>query len=125
MNLHPLRDEADYDRALAEIDSLMGRDLGSADADRLDLLVTLVGAYEARTWPVDLPDPVAAIRFAMEQRDVDREALAGILGSHGAVDDVLERRRPLSLEMIRRLHDRLGTPAEVLIRDYALVQPAA
>lgn len=125
MDLRPLQTEADYECALADIDRLMGRELAPEDADRLDVLVTLVEAYEMRHWPVDLPDPVSAIVFVMEQRDLNAAGLGEILGSRAVADEVLHRRRALSLDMIRRLHETLGIPAEVLIRDYALSQPAA
>lgn len=112
MKLKPIRSEADYDAALAEIDRLMDAEPGTGRGDRLDVLVTLVEAYEARVWAVDPPDPIDAIKLRMEQRGLTRRDLEPILGSSGRVSEVLNRRRPLSLEMMRRLHVRLGIPAE-------------
>jgi len=125
MDTRPLHDEADYERALSEVDALMGRDISDNEAVRLELLVTLVEAYESKAWPVDLPDPVSAIEFVMEQRSLGRDDIAPLLGSRTIADDVLQRRRALTLDMIRSLHERLGIPADLLIRDYALTKPAA
>jgi len=89
---------------------------GTADGDRLEVLITLVEDYERRRYPMDPPDPIAAIRFRLEQQGLDQRALIGVIGSRTRVYEVLRGDRPLTLAMIRRLHERFGIPAEVLIR---------
>ena len=114
--ISPIRTDADYDRALAEVERLWGAKLGTAEGDRLDVLATLVYACENEHQPMDLPDPVDAILFRMEQQGISRKDLASVLGTRTRVSEVLNRRRGLSIDMIRRLHARLGISAEVLIR---------
>jgi HTH-type transcriptional regulator/antitoxin HigA len=114
--LKPIRTEADYNAALAEIERLWGAKSGTPEGDRLDILATLVDAYENQHHPIDPPDPIEAIKFRMEQQGLTRKDLEGILGTRTRVAEVLNRRRGLSINMIRRLHEKLGIPAEVLIR---------
>ena len=114
--LRPIRREADYEAAVAEIERLWGAKAGTPEGDRLDVLATLVDAYEAEHDPIDPPDPIEAIRFRMEQQGLTRKDLERILGSRTRVSEILNRKRGLSIAMIRRLHETLGTPAEVLIR---------
>lgn len=114
--LRPIRTEADYDAALKEVEALWGARSGTPAGDRLDILATLIEAYEDDHYPMDPPDPIAAIKFRMEQQGLTRKDLEGILGTRTRVAEVLNGRRGLSINMIRRLHDRLGIPAEVLIR---------
>ncbi len=114
--LKPIRSEADYEAALAEIERLWGARAGTAEGDRLDILATLVDVYENEHYPIDPPDPIEAIKFRMEQQEITRKDLEGVLGSRTRVAEVLNRRRGLSMNMIRRLHEKLGIPAEVLIR---------
>ena len=114
--LRPIRSEADYEAAVAEIERLWGAKAGTPEGDRLDVLATLVDAYEAEHDPIDPPDPIEAIRFRMEQQGLTRKDLERILGSRTRVSEILNRKRGLSIAMIRRLHETLGTPAEVLIR---------
>ena len=114
--LKPLRTEADYEAAIAEIEALWGASAGTPRGDRLDILATLVDVYENEHYPMDPPDPIEAIVFRMEQQGLTRKDLEGILGSRTRVAEVLNRRRGLSINMIRRLHDTLGISAEVLIR---------
>jgi len=115
-NLKPIRTEADYQAALVVIERLWGARTGTPEGDRLDILATLVDAYENEHYPVDPPDPIEAIKFRMEQRGLNRKDLADILGSRARVAEVLNRRRGLSINMIRRLHEKLGISVEVLIR---------
>lgn len=112
----PIRTEADHAKAMAEVKRLWGAKPGTSAGDRLDVLVTLIDAYETEHHPMDAPDPVEAIRFRMEQEGLTRRDLEDIIGSRTRIAEVLNRRRGLSIAMIRRLHDRLGIPAEVLIR---------
>lgn len=114
--LKPIRTEADYDAALAEVERLWGAKSGTPDGDRLDVLVTLIEVYEAKNYPMDPPDPIEAIRFRMEQQGLTRRDLEPMIGPRNRVADVLNRKRGLSIEMIRQLHNHLGISAEVLIR---------
>jgi HTH-type transcriptional regulator/antitoxin HigA len=115
-SLKPIRSKADYDNALAEIERLWGARRGTPNGDRLDVLATLIDAYEAEHHPMDPPDPIDAILFRMEQQGLRRKDLEPLIGSRTRVAEVLNRRRGLSISMIRRLHDHLGIPADVLIR---------
>jgi HTH-type transcriptional regulator / antitoxin HigA len=114
--LRPIRSEADYEAALKEVERLWGAKSGTPEGDRLDVLATLIDAYEAQNFPIDPPDPIEAILFRMEQQGLTRKDLEPILGARNRVSEVLNRKRGLSLEMIRKLHTRLGISAEVLIR---------
>jgi len=115
MEIKPIKTNADHRAALAEIGRLMDAEKDSADGDRLDVLATLVEAYEAKRFPIDPPDPVAAIEFRMEQRGLTRRDLEPMIGGRGRVSEVLSGKRALSLAMIRRLHEGLGIPAEALL----------
>lgn len=117
--IKPIRSEADYGCALAELERLWGARSGTPEGDRLDVVATLIDAYENEYHPVDPPDPIEAIKFRMEQQGLTRKDLEGILGTRTRVSEVLNRRRVLSINMIRRLHDKLGISAEVLIRPCA------
>ena len=114
--LKPIRSEADYEQALAELERLWGAKSGTPEGDRLDVLATLIDAYEARHHPIDPPDPIEAIRFRMEQQGLTRRDLEPLIGSRARVTEVLNRKRSLSIAMIRRLHTALGISADVLIR---------
>src|ERR1043165_6248951 len=115
MEIRPIKNERDYRKALKEIDSLMNARANTPDGDRLDVLVTLVEAWEEKHWSIDLPDPIEAILFAIEQRGLSRRDLEPFIGSRARVAEVLNHKRSLTLPMIRRLHEGLGIPAEVLI----------
>jgi HTH-type transcriptional regulator/antitoxin HigA len=112
----PIRTEADYEVALAEIEKLWGAKSGTPRGDRLDVLATLIDAYEAERFPMDPPDPIEAIKFRMQQQGLTRRDLEEIIGTRTRIAEVLNRKRGLSIGMIRRLHKRLGISAEVLIR---------
>jgi HTH-type transcriptional regulator/antitoxin HigA len=114
--LKPIRNDADHAAAMAEVARLWGAKAGTPDGDRLDVLVTLIDAYEAKHHALEAPDPVEAIKFRMEQQGLTRRDLESIIGTRTRIAEVLNRRRGLSIDMIRRLHERLGIPAEVLIR---------
>ncbi len=115
MDIKPIRTEADYDEALAEISGLLDAPEGSPDADRLEVLSTLVESYEERHHPIDPPDPVEVIKFRMEHMGLTRKDLEPLIGGRGRVSEVLNRKRGLSLSMIRNLHAGLGIPAKILI----------
>ncbi len=114
--IKPIRDEAGHNAALAEIERLWGATSGTAKGDRLEILITLVDAYEADRFPMDPPDPIAAIEFRMDQLGLTRKDLEPMIGTRARVAEVMNRKRSLSIEMIRRLHDELGISADVLIR---------
>lgn len=114
--LKPIRTKADYDVALAEVEALWGSRNGTSKGDRLDILATLIEAYEAKHFPMDPPDPIEAILFRMEQQGIGRKDLESMIGTRARVAEVLNRKRGLSIEMIRQLHTKLGISAEVLIR---------
>ncbi|MCC7347604.1 MAG: helix-turn-helix domain-containing protein [Variibacter sp.] len=114
--VRPIRTKADYAYALAEVARLWGAGRGTRDGDRLDVLATLIDAYEAEHFRFDPPDPIEAIKFRMEQQGLTRKDLEPLIGSRTRVAEVLSRKRNLSIAMIRRLHAGLGIPAEVLIR---------
>jgi HTH-type transcriptional regulator/antitoxin HigA len=116
MRLRPIKTEADHEAALREIEHLWGAKDGTPEGDRLDILTTLVEVYEQAHFPIDLPDPIEAIKFRLEQQGQDKKALVGIIGNRTRVYEVLRRDRALSLSMIRRLNQQLRIPAEVLIR---------
>ncbi len=116
MDITPIKTDADYRAALAGIEALMNAEPDTPDGDRLDVLATLVEAYEARHFPIAAPDPIAAIKFRMQQMGLTRKDLEPLLGTRGRVSEVLSGRR-LSLSMIRRLNAELNIPAEVLIKE--------
>ena len=115
IDIHPVRTERDHARALQQIGKLWGARRGSPEAEKLEILVTLVDAYEAKRHRIAPPDPIEAIRFRMEQEGLTRADLEKVIGSRARVSEVLNRRRPLTVAMIRRLRDALGISADVLI----------
>ena len=119
MDIQPIRTEASYKVTLRQISTLLASDPapGTPKGDRLDILTTLVQAYEARHWPIEAPDPVEAIKFRMEQSGLTVKDLEPIIGRSNRVYEVLNRKRPLTLAMIRRLHRDLGIPADILIAE--------
>jgi HTH-type transcriptional regulator/antitoxin HigA len=116
MDIKPIKTEADYEAALAEVATLMDARLGTAAGDRLDILVTLIEAYEEKHWRIDPPDPIEAIKQRMQHQGLTRSDLERVLGSKSRVSEILNRKRPLTLNMIRRLHTVLRIPAESLIQ---------
>ena len=122
MEIRPIRTEADYEAALTEIERLFDAKPNTPESDRLDVLTTLVEAYEMRHYPISAPDPVEAIKYYMESRGLSRADLEPYIGGRARVAEVLNRKRALSLNMIRRLHAGLGIPAEVLVQPYAVAE---
>jgi HTH-type transcriptional regulator/antitoxin HigA len=115
MRIRPVRNDADHREAMAEIERLWGAPEGSPQADQLEVLVTLVNAYETEHHRIEAPDPIAAIEFRMEQQGLTRKDLEPLIGGRGRVSEILSGQRPLTLAMIRRLHQSLGIPADVLL----------
>jgi HTH-type transcriptional regulator / antitoxin HigA len=114
--LKPIRTEVDYEAALAELERLWGARSGTPRGDRLDVLATLIDAYETKHFPMDPPDPIDAIQFRMEQQGLTRKDLEPLIGHRGRVAEIMNRKRSLSIDMIRQLHEKLGISADVLIR---------
>jgi HTH-type transcriptional regulator/antitoxin HigA len=117
MEIKPIRTKADYRAALKKIEPLMSARAGSRDGERLDVMVTLIEAYEKKHYALDLPDPVEAIKFRMEQMALAPKDLVPMIGQINRVYEILNRKRPLTLQMIRRLHRKLDIPAESLINE--------
>ena len=117
MHIRPIRTDADYRDALSQIETLMNAHANTPEGDLLDVLATLVEAYERKAYPIDLPDPVEAIKFYMEQNALTPKDLEPVIGRLNRVYEVLNYTRPLTLKMIRNLHGRFGIPAESLIKE--------
>jgi HTH-type transcriptional regulator/antitoxin HigA len=117
MDIKPIKTHRDYRRILKEIEGLMKAKRNTPEGDRLDVLVTLVEAWEAKHYPLDLPDAVEAIKHHMDQQGLAPRDLIPFIGSRNRVYEVLSRKRPLTLAMVRRLHTGLGIPAESLIKE--------
>lgn len=115
MEIKPIKNTRDYRRTLKEIEALMRAKRNTRQGDRLDVLVTLVEAWEAKHYPLDLPDPIEAIKYHMEQNGLSTQDLLPFVGGRNRVYEVLARKRPLTLKMIQGLHQGLGIPAESLI----------
>ena len=120
MNIKPIKSEAEYDAALTAIDGLMGGRPDTPEGDELQVLVTLVEAYEAERWPIEAPDPISAIEHVMESRGFQQKDLAVLIGSQPHASEVLSRLRPLTLPMIRALSAKWNLPADILVREYDL-----
>ena len=116
MNIKPIKTKADYRAALKDVEALMGAKANTADGERLDVLVTLIEAYERKHFPLELPDPVEAIKFQMDQKGLTPKDLEPMIGRLNRVYEILNHKRPLTLKMIWKLHRGLDIPAESLIR---------
>lgn len=125
MEIKPIKEEKDYQATLKEIENLFEAAPGTPEGDRLDVLTTLVEAYEDRNFQLPLPDPIEAIIYYMESRGLTRRELEPYIGSRSRVSEILNRKRALTIDMIRKLHSGLGIPADVLIKPYSLVKSAA
>tara|TARA_B100001059_G_scaffold61828_1_gene57636 strand:+ start:163180 stop:163554 length:375 start_codon:yes stop_codon:yes gene_type:complete len=116
MDIRPIRNDADYRAALHEVEQLMLAQPDTPDGEKLDVMVTLIEAYEAKHFPIDLPDPVEAIKFEMERKGLTVKDLEPMIGKSNRVYEILNHKRSLTLKMIWRLHEGLGIPAESLIK---------
>lgn len=126
MAITPIRTEQDYRSTLAELEQLMDAEPGSPEEDKLEVLGTLVWAYEQKHLPVGKPDPIAALEYYLESRGLDHKALEPYIGLPSRVWEIMNKRRPLSKEMIRKLEAGTGIPASVLIQPYELnLEPVA
>lgn len=115
-DVKPIRTSKDHANAMKEIESLWGAKSGTPKGDRLDVLATLIDAWEAANYPMDPPDPIEAIKFRMDQQGLTRKDLEGIIGTRARIAEILSGKRELSISMIRRLNAKLNIPAEILIR---------
>jgi HTH-type transcriptional regulator / antitoxin HigA len=118
MEIKPIKSEEDYQAALAEVERLFDAKAGSAEGDKLEILTTLIEAYEEEYYAIPQPDPVEAIIYHMESRGLSRKDLEPYLGTRARVAEIINRKRPLSLSMIQKLYMGLGIPAEALIQPY-------
>jgi HTH-type transcriptional regulator/antitoxin HigA len=125
MDIKPIKTAEDYQATLKEVESLFGAAPDTPEGDRLEVLVMLVEAYERKHHSIPLPDPIEAIEYHMESRGLSRRDLEPLIGSRARVSEILNRRRPLTLRMIRNLEDGFGIPAEILIQRYELSVPQA
>ena len=125
MDIRPIHTDDDYQQALADIDALFDALPNTPEGDQLDILTTLVEVYESRTFPIPSPDPIEAIFYTLESRGLTRRDLEPYIGTRARVSEILNRTRPLSLVMIRRLHIGLGIPADILIQPYSTTLSAA
>lgn len=119
-SLHPIRNREDHKIALQEIERLFDSRQGTSEFDQLDILVTLVEAYEDKHEPILPPEPIEAILYYLESRGLTKQALESSIGNQDQVTAILNRKSPLTLEIIRQLHHQLGIPAQVLIQPYSL-----
>ena len=119
MDIRPIKTKRDYEKALRRVEALMSAKPGTDEGDELDIIATLVEVYERKHFPVNAADPVEAILFRMEQQGLERKDLEAFIGSRHRVSEVLNRKRTLSLDMIRKLHGGLGIPLEVLVGEAA------
>ena len=124
MNIKPIKTHEDYKAALSLVDELSDAQIGTEDFDKLDVVVTLIEAYETKIYPIGPPDPIAAIEYEMEKRGLTRSDLETVIGPSGRVSEVLGRRRPLSMSMIRRLHSAYQIRPDILIASYPLDKAA-
>ncbi|MFC4511303.1 type II toxin-antitoxin system HigA family antitoxin [Flavobacterium buctense] len=118
MEIKPIKTEKDYNQALERLETIFDAKLGSAEGDELEVLGILIDQYENEHFPIGLPDPIEAIKFRMEQMGYNQNDLAKIVGLKSRASEILNRKRKLSLEMIRQLHERLNIPTDVLIQTY-------
>lgn len=125
MDIRPIRTSEDYEEALEHIQALFEAQPNTPEGDILDILTTLVEVYESQSHPIEPPDPIEAIMYHLESRGMTRRDIEPYLGSRARVSEILNRRRPLTLDMIRKLNNGLGIPAEILIKPYTIHRSAA
>lgn len=125
MELRPIKTKLDYQNALKEIEQLFDVEPNSAECDRLDILATLVEAYEQKHYPIEAPDAISAILYYLEVRGLSERDLVDDIGTREQVTAILNKQQPLTLDIIRRLNQNLGIPAEILIKPYSLMKTSA
>ena len=118
MEIKPIKTEKDYQAAMARLETIFDAKLGTPEGDELEVLGVLIDNYERTNFPIDLPDPIEAIKFRMEQMDYSNKDLAEVIGFKGRVSEILNRKRKLSINMIRKLHESMQIPTDVLVQEY-------
>lgn len=118
MKIRPIRNEADYKKALERLEDIFDAKRGTDEGDELEILAMVIDNYENESFPIDMPDPISAINFRMEQMGLKQKDLVKMIGFKSRVSEIMNRKRKLTLEMIRKLHTDLNIPTEVLIQDY-------
>ena len=118
MNIKPVKNKKDYEKALKRLEDIFDAKPGTPEGDELEILTLLIDRYEQEHFPIDLPDPIEAVKFRMEQLGLKQKDLAKTIGFKSRVSEILNRKRKLSLAMIRRLHEQLNIPTDILIRKY-------
>lgn len=118
MNIKPIKTEQDYQAAMARLETIFDAKPGTPEGDELEVLGVLIDNYERMHFPIDLPDPIEAIKFRMEQMDYSNKDLAEVIGFKGRVSEILNRKRKLSINMIRKLHESMQIPTDVLVQEY-------
>lgn len=122
MNIAPIKTKSDHEKAMIRVEALWDAELNTPEGDELDVLVTLIEVFEKEHYPIDAPDPVAAIKFRMEQQGLEDADLVPMIGQRSKVSEVLNKKRKLSINMIRNLNSMLSIPLESLVSDYELVK---
>jgi len=122
MKIKPIRTEKDYEAALARIEEIFDAEADTPAGDELEILASLVELYEKKNYPIELPDPIEAIKIRMEDLGLDRKDLESTIGSKGRISEILNRKRPLTLPMVQKLSEKLGLPMEVLAQTYPLAK---
>lgn len=125
MDIQPIKTEADYEAALKKVESLFDAAPGTPEGDCLEILTTLVEAYEEKNYSISFPDPIEAIKYHLESRGLSSKELEPFIGGVDEVSDILNRKRPLTIDMIRQLHTGLGISADILIQTYSTMKTAA
>ena len=120
MDIRPIKNIEDYDKALERLELIFDAKQGTAEGDELEILTILIDKYEKENFPIDLPDPIEAVKFRMEQLNMKQKDLAQTIGFKSRVSEVLNKKRKLTLEMIRKLHEELNIPTDILIREYQI-----
>lgn len=118
MKIRPIRNEADYQKALERLEVIFDAKRGTDEGDELEILAIVIDNYENENFPIDMPDPISAINFRMEQMGLKQKDLVKMIGFKSRVSEIMNKKRKLTLEMIRKLHAELNIPTEVLIQDY-------
>jgi len=118
MNIRPIKTELDYDKALERLEIIFDAKKGTKEGDELEILSILIEKYEKENYPIEMPDPIEAIKFRMEQLGMKQKDLAEVVGFKSRVSEILNRKRKLTIEMIRNLSQKLNIPSEVLIQNY-------
>jgi HTH-type transcriptional regulator/antitoxin HigA len=118
MNIKPIRNEADYQKALERLEVIFDAKKGTEEGDELEILSIIIDNYESENFPIEMPDPIAAIHFRMEQMGLKQKDLVDMIGFKSRVSEIMNKKRKLTLEMIRKLNTNLNIPTEILIQDY-------